>query len=716
MLPEWLRQYLIERGLPANATDAEARAYLRQHGAPDYTVRELAIPRDAQRRPLSWDETTRSVEVVVTSETPVQVYDWQRDEVVDEVLLMDGLEPPKQTPLLDAHNRWSVTSQLGSARDYRVQGTEVLARISFADTATARDAANLMRDGHLTDVSVGARLDRNKAVIVPKGEKVKVGAREFAATTRSLILHRGWQIREVSVVPIGADPTAKARSFVPVPHTPNRSTAMPKWLRTRCEALGLPTTATEDEAWRFFNEHQNELLREAPPAGQAAPTLLAPPAAAQPPASDETAIRAAAVKTERERVTAIRNLCQRFSQEPAVVERFINDGCTIEEVERTVAQTFLQQLAAQPRAHFQAVPGGDERDKLRAAASDGVLLRAGVRLEKPAAGATELAGYSLRELARHMLLRSGQPVPSGMREMIERALSTSDFQYVLSTSATKSLAQGFAEEPAGWRLWAAIGGGISDFKTHTENRVYEVSAFAQVAEGAEYKFGTRSEKPPESYQLGKYGQRFAITEETIRNDDLGALTDMPRQYGEEAARLVADVVYAVLTTNGAMGDTKALFHTDHSNIKAQGQGGAPGTSTFDAAELAMTTQKDGGGRRRLSIEPQFFVAPKALRGTAEVFFSTDRFKTGSDVATVANRWFKRVQTDFNSRLDDALTTGWYLLGPKGRTVVVRFLDGRETPELWTKEGWTVDGVEMKARIGVVAYAVDWRAMYFNYGA
>ena len=193
-----------------------------------------------------------------------------------------------------------------------------------------------------------------------------------------------------------------------------------------------------------------------------------------------------------------------------------------------------------------------------------------------------------------------------------------------------------------------------------------------------------------------------------------------------ASRKVADVVYAVLTANAAMGDGLALFVAGHSNYVASGSGAAPGQATIAAGVLAMGTQKDIQGLARLNIRPEFFIAPKALEGGAEVFFNSFQFSDSDTIATdsslaatrynvYSGTYFTRV---YESRLDDALATGWYLAAgmQTEMTVKVFFLDGVEAPYLEEKQGWNVDGVEYKVRIDAVAKALDWRGLYFNYGA
>ena len=62
--------------------------------------------------------------------------------------------------------------------------------------------------------------------------------------------------------------------------------------------------------------------------------------------------------------------------------------------------------------------------------------------------------------------------------------------------------------------------------------------------------------------------------------------------------------------------------------------------------------------------------------------------------------------------NDTMTFGAH----KGKTVKAFFLDGNRTPYLERQPGWNVDGVEFKVRIDVGAKAMDYRGLYYNYGA
>lgn len=90
--------------------------------------RSLSVRLDAGGRPATIDEEARSVEFVAATETTdVAMYDWETGERVTEVLLMSGCRLPAsgQIPLLDTHDRFSLTAVIGSARELRVDGDQL---------------------------------------------------------------------------------------------------------------------------------------------------------------------------------------------------------------------------------------------------------------------------------------------------------------------------------------------------------------------------------------------------------------------------------------------------------------------------------------------------------------------------------------------------------------------------------------------------------------
>jgi len=277
-----------------------------------------------------------------------------------------------------------------------------------------------------------------------------------------------------------------------------------------------------------------------------------------------------------------------------------------------------------------------------------------------------------------------------------------------------------------WRIWTETGS-VSDFKTYYDNALSEHDDLEEVSNAGEIKEGKFTEKTPETYKATSYAKKFKVTRVMMINDDLSALTEAPAKRSEAADRKVGDVTYAVITANCNMGDGNAIFDaTNHGNDAISGYLAAPGVTNIGEAVRAMGTHKDIGGKRRLNIPAKFFLAPKALEGVSEVFFRSERFSDQAvagtpDSATASTRvnpyagsYLTRV---YEPRLDDDSTTAWYLVGPKGKTVKVVFLNGVQAPLLEVRQpGFTIEGFEYMVSIDVGAYAKDHRGLYRNEGA
>jgi len=361
----------------------------------------------------------------------------------------------------------------------------------------------------------------------------------------------------------------------------------------------------------------------------------------------------------------------------------------------------------------------DQREKILVGIERGLLTRAGLEREKPD---REYASFSLSEIARECLRAANQDYSGRRLEMIGRALATTDLSSILGNVANKALFEGWKDAPETWPVWVDEGS-LPDFKESSIAKISEASDLDEIPEEGEYHYGTRSDSN-ETIQLVTYGKLFGYSRQSIVNDDLNALIAGPKAHGAAAARKVGDVVYAVLTANGTMGDGVALFNAaTHGNYVAVASGAAPGTATIGAGIQAMKTQTDLAGLRKLNIRPEYFIAPVALEGTAEVFFRSERFSDTDTIATdsslastrtnpYAGNYFTRV---YDARLDDDSETAWYLAARKGRTVKVFFLDGVREPYVETRPGWSVDGIELKIRIDAVAAALDYRGLYCNEG-
>lgn len=662
------------------------------------------------RAPKTLDDDSRSLEFVITTETPVRMYDWETGEVVPEVLLAKSCIMPRQVPLLDTHSRWSTEDVLGSVRNKQLEPGAVVGRAYFSATPRADEAWQKYKEGHLTDFSAGYTV--NNVTRVKKGEKVEIDGRTWKGPINVVT---SWTLKEASCCPIGADAKAKVRSDQPFDEQ--------------------PTNNREDKTMPFDEEKFKELQETVGTIAQAVSGLTE---AIQPIIAEKTgekdveqmrkdAIRAKENTAAKERAriaaidVAIEKVESAFDLDLAELRTdLINSDATEAEALRRVNDALVAAKPARTEGGIKITK--EERDKSRDAAVDGILLRAGVAVEQVNDKDTEYQTFSLLELAKNRMQLSNLPTrgldPMGI---FQRALTTADFSNILSDVANKALLDGFEKAEETYEVWADTTGRVNDFKALELSRASEAPTLLEVnPDGGEYGYGAMSDKK-ESVTAVDYGIIVPFTRKAMVNDDLGALADIREKLGAAAKRKYGDLIYAVLTGNPTMGDGNSLFDADnHSNYVVNGSGAAPSVTTLNTAAAAMATQKDIQGIQNLNIRPMYIMAPWALKATVDqLLISTNPGFVGgftNDTATnaVMNPW-AYLTPIYDARLDADDTAAWFLAARKGMTVKLFTLNGNMTPLLETREGWSVDGMEFKCRISAAAKALDWVGLYQNDG-
>lgn len=292
--------------------------------------------------------------------------------------------------------------------------------------------------------------------------------------------------------------------------------------------------------------------------------------------------------------------------------------------------------------------------------------------------------------------------------------TTSDFSSVLADVANKTLRQAYAEAPRTFLPFTRRAT-APDFKTINRTQIGEMPTLTVVGEHGEYKRVTMSDAK-EAYSLATYGAVFAITRKVIINDDLDAFTRMPQKFGASAARTESDIVWGVITTNAAMGDGTALFHANHGNLKASGSG-APAVTTVGAGRAAMRIQTGLDGAL-INVAPAYLIVPAALETVAEQFLTAVTYVgTATPLAMTPERLRSSLTLIVEPRLDTNSTTAWYLAASPSEidTIEYAYLEGSDGVAITTRNGFDIDGVEVKASLDFAAKAIDWRGMYKDVG-
>lgn len=162
------------------------------------------------------DENTKTVRVVIATETPSIVADYSRRELIREVLLIDGTQIPSDDylPMLDNHNRYesvSVTIK-GFISNIRIENGELVGDYHVSELAEKEWI--MIKEGSLRAVSVGYKTYDDKSLYIKAGETAVVNNKQFVNNyddKRGLVIRTVWTPKECSLVQVGADENAKMR-------------------------------------------------------------------------------------------------------------------------------------------------------------------------------------------------------------------------------------------------------------------------------------------------------------------------------------------------------------------------------------------------------------------------------------------------------------------------------------------------------------------------
>ena len=313
------------------------------------------------------------------------------------------------------------------------------------------------------------------------------------------------------------------------------------------------------------------------------------------------------------------------------------------------------------------------------------------------------AAMSTIDFARDCLTRSGIHT-TGMTAdtVITRALhTTSDFPLILGDAVGRELRRAYQAAPSGVRQLARQTT-ARDFRAKRALQFGEGPELQKVSEGGEFKYGTIAESA-ESYSVETFGRIFSISRQALINDDLGAFTQIPAKLGNAASAFEAAQLVAKLTANPDMSDGTAVFHADHGNLTATYA--APGSATLGVARLAMRKQTGLSGQL-IDATPRFVLVPAELETTAEQALAEIAATKTSDVNP-----FENLTLVTDARLTDY--EQWYVAADPNLTdgLEYAYLEGAPGPQIETRQGFEVDGVQMKVRLDFGCGWTDYRGWH-----
>ena len=439
-------------------------------------------------------------------------------------------------------------------------------------------------------------------------------------------------------------------------------------------------------------------------------------------------------KMERERIGGIQSAVRALGLPDTFGSDLIAKGTPIEAArEAILAEKVRLQEAENPTARTgDVVFGEDATDKALRGASNWLLTKGGAAAsvakhtgQKVDEGG-EFRGMTLLDLARHFLEAAGHKVRGMSKiDLVAKAFttraitqSTSDLTVLLENTMHKILLASFALAPDTWTRFCATGT-VSDFRAHNRYRLGSFSGLDTVAENAEFQSKSIPDAEKETITATTKGNIINVSRQMIINDDMGGLARLLSQLGRAAKLSVERDVYALLALNSGLGptlnDTVAMFDAAHGNIST---GAALTAAAIDADRVKMAQQTEQNGNEYLDLRPAILVIAVGLGGQARVIN-----QSVYDPDTVANKAQMKpnaVVGLFRDIVDTprlGSSTRRYLFADPAIAPVIEvaFLEGQSEPVIETRDGWNVDGTEMKVRYDYAVGGVGYHGAVTNAG-
>ena len=645
-------------------------------------------------RSESVDVDARTVELTWTTGAKGRRWSWDVGSYMEELdvsedsVRLDRLN--NGAPFLNAHNSYSLDAVIGVVEKAWIEGSEGRALVRFSQREDVEKIFKDVQDGILRNISVGYAVHRYE---------VTESADDKLPTYRAV----DWEPMEISLVPIGFDDGGKFRSA-------NASEEYKgQRFNTIFETRGAAKPAVEPAAVPIIQEEVAMTEEEKR-------------------AAEET-LRREAAEAERKRSLTIRTMARKVGiDDEAVVEDLIARGVSVSDASAALIDAVAErQNKDQPNTRNSqptSVNGGQDVTILnakRSAMQNALLHRCDTSIKLEDAG-REFRGMRLVDMAREFVEMAGGNARGMTPQELARAAlgcdrqavraagmhSTSDFPLLLGSTVNRTLRDAYTTAPQTWRPLGRQTT-VPDFRAVTRAALGDIAALEQVKEHGEYKYGTLSEDGA-PIKVAKFGKIIAITWETIVNDDLGALTRIPAALGNAAAATESNVIWALLLGNPNFTDGVPFYDAGHGNLAASG--GAINTATLAAARAAMRKQKSKAGEF-LNLAPEYLVVGPDKELEAFQF-------TSSNYVPAKNADINDVRNASLTVIVDARITGnqWYLFAAPGAvdTFEYAYLEGEQGVFTETREGFEVDGMEIKARLVFGAGWIDYRGAYKNPGA
>lgn len=318
----------------------------------------------------------------------------------------------------------------------------------------------------------------------------------------------------------------------------------------------------------------------------------------------------------------------------------------------------------------------------REAIENTLVARMGGRVTGPVIGAADCTALAARALAL-----SGQRVQDGdsRDRILKRALhTTGDFPLLLGNAVNRVLHAAYEDAPATLKTIGRLAN-LPDFRGKSVVRLGGAPSLEKVSEAGEFSYGTVNETA-NGWRLATFGRIVGLSRQALVNDDLSGFATMLTKFGQAAARREAEELVSVLLTPPQI-DGAALFAAGRSTQITN----VLNIDGLAAAVRAMRAQKDLDGGLVMQ-EPATLLVPAALEMTARQLVASFNPTSAGAVQPFT------LSVAVEPRLDAASAAAWYLVAGNQSALEYGYLDGAQGVQTEQRDGFEIDGVEIKARL------------------
>ncbi len=326
-------------------------------------------------------------------------------------------------------------------------------------------------------------------------------------------------------------------------------------------------------------------------------------------------------------------------------------------------------------------------------------------------------------------IRSGRLAESDVL-LREADVTTSSFSYLLGTSMNKRLLADYQAWPSEWQKFSTIVP-IKDFKQQDRVRLGAFGSLSTVAEDAAYITLTIADTRA-IYTAAKRGNLVQITRETIINDDLYAIKQIPQKLAVAAAFTLAEFVYNLMAPSfGNIYDGHPLFDSiNHlntgilaANLATTNSGAALSSAALQTAVIAMRKQTNLAAKP-IGLKPRFLLVPPDLEFTAMTILKSAGLPGGNnnDVNPMMGYAEPVVSPQLNSLAAGPASTHIWIAVADPRiidTLEVGFVGGQANPVLLIQDmplyglNFSQDVISYKVRHEYGGCVVDYRGFYLG---